>query len=122
MKGLSVLITDKNIICFLKSELKEYEQNTPMTEDERKALRKWVKNGNSVHENMSLAFDEHGKPLDFLEVYRRDVEIASILASMTEEEGDKYLLENYGINRKLIPNLDSSRYESKEVLYGQNRD
>ena len=122
MKGLSVMITDKNILRFLKSELQEYAQNTPMTKEERKALRKWVNNGNSVHENMGMAFDEHGKSLDFLEVYRQDVEIASILASMTEEEGDKYLLENYGINREFTQNLDSSRYESTEVLHGQNRD
>ena len=116
------MITDKNILRFLKSELQEYVQNTPMTKEERKALRKWVNNGNSVHENMGMAFDEHGKSLDFLEVYRQDVEIASILASMTEEEGDKYLLENYGINREFTQNLDSSRYESTEVLHGQNRD
>ena len=38
----------------LRDELIEYEQNHEMTDDERNALREWVMDGNSVHENASM--------------------------------------------------------------------
>jgi len=52
--------------------IRKYEQKTPMTSTERKALRKWVSAGNSVHDNVYHAIDdETGRTLDFLDVYRR---------------------------------------------------
>lgn len=39
----------------LESQYREYIKNTPMTKKEQRALREWVKNGNSVYENPSGA-------------------------------------------------------------------
>ena len=62
---------------FLESELREYERVTAMTEEERTVLREWVREGHSVHEK----------------------QIRRALASMSYEEGSRYLLEGYGIVR-----------------------
>lgn len=84
---------------FLNRELREYEKVTPMTEEERKALREWVHAGNSVHENRAMDFYENGRPIDFLDAYREEEEIRQALDSMSYEEGSRYLLEEYGIDR-----------------------
>jgi len=39
----------------LEKELREYEKHTVMTSEERASLRRWVRAGNSVHENPSGA-------------------------------------------------------------------
>lgn len=94
---------DKERKRFLKQELKEYEKTTLMTEEERSALREWVKAGNSVYENGAFACYEGGWPMDFLDVYREEEEIRKALASMTYEQGSRYLLEKYAIDRDAVP-------------------
>lgn len=84
---------------FLESELREYERVTAMTEEERTVLREWVWEGHSVHENGAMAVHEGGRPVDFLDVYREEEQIRRALASMSYEEGSRYLLEGYGIVR-----------------------
>lgn len=96
---------------FLKQELKEYEKTISMTEEERTALYEWVAAGNSVHENGSMASYEGGRPMDFLDVYREEEEIRSALASMSYEEGSKYLLEEYGIDRDGVMTPKPPTYE-----------
>lgn len=93
------MTTDKERRRFLKRELKEYEKATPMTDEEKTALREWVRAGNSVHENAAMAVYEGGRPMDFLDVYREDEKIRRVLETMSYEEGSKYLLEEYGIDR-----------------------
>ena len=56
--------TDKERRRFLKQELKEYEKTTAMTDEERSVLHEWVRAGNSVHENASMAVYEGGRPMD----------------------------------------------------------
>ena len=99
MKGISEMKINKEKRQLLKQELREYEKVTPMTEEEREALHEWVAAGNSVHENGSMASYESGRPVDFLDVYREEEEIRRALDSMSYEEGSKYLLEEYGIDR-----------------------
>ena len=84
---------------FLRKELKEYEKSTPMTEEERDALRKWVKDGNSVHDNPAMFVFEGGRPWDFLDVYRELEGIRKAIENISYEEGSRYLLKEYGINR-----------------------
>ena len=93
------MTTDKERRRFLKRELKEYEKATPMTDEEKTALREWVRAGNSVHENAAMAVYEGGRPMDFLDVYREDEKIRRVLETMSYEEGSKYLMEEYGIDR-----------------------
>jgi len=111
MKGISEMKIDKERKRILKQELKEYEKVTPMTEEERFALHEWVKQGNSVHENGSMAFYEGGRPMDFLDVYREEEEIRQALATMTYEEGSKYLLKEYGIDRDGVMTPKPPAYE-----------
>lgn len=81
----------KEYMRFLKKELKEYEAETFMTEDERSALHEWVNAGNSVHENGSMASYEGGRPMDFLDVYRDEEEIRKTLDRLEGKEREKYL-------------------------------
>lgn len=81
---------------FLEEELEEYEKITPMTDDEREALHWWVDKGHSVHENWSLACWEGGAPIDFLDVYREEMEEKALLDAMTEEEQEEYWNYGYG--------------------------
>lgn len=104
---------------FLKQELKEYEKTIPMTEEERTALHEWVAAGNSVHENGAMASYESGRPMDFLDVYREEEEIRCALASMSYEEGSKYLLEEYGIDRDGVMTPKPPTY--KELKKKANR-
>ncbi len=99
MKGIHKMRISAEKRRFLKKELKEYERYTPMKEEEKEALHEWVTAGNSVHENTAMAVYENGRSMDFLDVYREDEEIRRVLNSMSYEEGSKYLLEEYGINR-----------------------
>lgn len=56
-----------------KNDLKHYETYTPMTAIERKALRNWVYDGNSVHDNPYHAVNEEtGVAIDFLDIYRAE--------------------------------------------------
>ena len=76
-----------------------------------KTLHEWVAAGNSVHENASMASYESGSPADFLDVYREEEEIRRALDSMSYEEGSKYLLEEYGIDRDGITTPEPPTYE-----------
>lgn len=111
MKGISEMKISKEKRHFLRQELREYEKVIPMTEEERAALHKWVSQGNSVHENGSMVSYEGGRPMDFLDVYREEEEIRQALAKMTYEEGSKYLLEEYGIDRDGVMTPKPPTYE-----------
>ena len=58
-----------------------------------------------------MASYEGGRPMDFLDVYRQEEEIRSALASMSYEEGSKYLLEEYGIDRDGVMTPKPPAYE-----------
>ena len=67
--------TDKKQI-FPEKELIEYEKVTTMTAEEQAALRFWIAEGNSVHENASMGVDE---------------EIRQDLEKLSPTEKDKYI-------------------------------
>lgn len=67
--------------------------------------------GNSVHENGSMASYEDGRLMDFLDVYREEEESRSALASMSYEEGSRYLLKEYGIDRDGVMTPKPPAYE-----------
>lgn len=87
----------------LMQELRGYEKATPMTEEERSALRDWVEDGNSVHDNPAGTFLKNGRPMDFLDAYRENEEIRRAIEFMTYAEGTRYLREKYGIIRDEKP-------------------
>ena len=80
-------------------ELDRYEASTPMTPEEKRALRRWVSSGHSVKEAPPSKYPcAHCSypPPDFLDVYRTDREIDREIKGMTEEEALSWLRENYG--------------------------
>lgn len=75
----------------LMEEFYRYESNNDLTKEERKALLEWVKDGNSVHENPSLAEDGHGNYIDFIDDYRNDEEIRKTINSLPPRERANYI-------------------------------
>lgn len=80
----------------LESQYREYIKNTPMTKKEQRALREWVKNGNSVYENPSGAWYEGQTPIEFLIIYREDEYIRQQTKGMSSEEARRFALNYYG--------------------------
>ena len=111
MKGIYEMKISKEKRRYLKQELKEYEKNTPMTEEERKALHEWVADGNSVHENAAMASYDGGRPMDFLDVYREEERLRRAVAGMSYEQESRYLLEEYGIDRDGVTTPKPPSYE-----------
>jgi len=89
--------------AFLIKELQEYMGKKQMTKEEKKSLKEWVLNGNSVHENGSMVTYENGQPVDFLDVYREEEEIRCKLDSLSGEERERYLCEVCG--EAYVPDL-----------------
>ena len=55
---------------YLQKEYNEYAAKTSMTEEEHKALRKWIAEGNSPYSNPALYADERGIEMDFISGWR----------------------------------------------------
>ncbi len=109
---------EKEYQAMLDEELKEYLQVTKMTAKERKALRKWVATGHSVHENNAMAVYEGGFPIDFLDIYREEEEIRQATKGMRPEDARKYVMEYYGWSDELknhepepLDDIDFSKIE-----------
>lgn len=81
---------------FLENEYKEYVKKTPLTPDERRALREWVKEGYSVYENSSGAWYDGQVPVEFIEVYRDEQYIREHTKGMDPEAARKFALAYYG--------------------------
>lgn len=114
---MSTVIKEKAAI--LRNELIEYEQNHDMTEDERTALREWVMDGNSVHENAYMAYTGHGIPCDFLDAYRYEEGIHRDLEKLSPGEQENYIARLRG--EDTIDNLreDFDKLFFKTQLYEQ---
>lgn len=81
---------------FLEQQYKEYIKTMPMTKKEQRALREWVKDGNSVYENPSAAWCDGQIPVEFLTVYREEEYIRQHTKGMTPEEVRRFALAYYG--------------------------
>ena len=55
---------------YLQKEYNEYAAKTSMTEEEHKALRKWVAEENSPYSNPALYADDRGIEMDFISGWR----------------------------------------------------
>ena len=78
-----------------KIEQEEYIRRTLMTAAEKKALRKWIASGHSVHESPGSKYI-CDLDMDFLDVYRADHEIAKAIRGKTEEERIAFIKEYTG--------------------------
>lgn len=87
---------DPEIKELLEEQYKEYIKKTPMTRKEQRALREWVKNGNSVYENPSGAWYDGQVPVEFLTIYREEEYIRQQTKGMTPEEARRFAMDYYG--------------------------
>lgn len=82
---------------FLWDEYQDYIAKKPMTPYERRLVREWVKDGNSVYGcTQSRYYGESAYPMEFLEVYRSDRAIDKELQGKTPQERETYLKDLLG--------------------------
>ena len=67
-----------------------------MTKKEQRAVREWVKAGNSVYDNPAGAWLDGGVRMEYLDIYRDDEYIRQHTKGMTPEETRKFALAYYG--------------------------
>ena len=56
--------------ALLKREAAQYKATMPMSQEERRCLDDWIKNGNSVYDNPWCMADELGRPMDYISAIR----------------------------------------------------
>lgn len=96
---------------YLQEELNEYEENTHMTPGEKRALRRWVRSGHSVHdipESRYICPCCLPPEYDFLDVYRLNKELDTATKGMRAEEKRAYVDEYFGYRE---PDEEEVRWE-----------
>jgi hypothetical protein len=81
---------------YLENQYKEYLKKMTMTKKEQRAVREWVKAGNSVYDNPAGAWLDGGVRMEYLDIYRDDEYIRQHTKGMTPEETRKFALAYYG--------------------------
>ncbi len=82
---------------YLWDEYQDYIAQKPMTSCERRLVRNWVKEGNSVYGcTQSRYYGESAYPMEFREVYRSDRAIDKDLQGKTPQEREAYLKDLLG--------------------------
>lgn len=112
------VFTRDDIAYWNAMELQRYENETPMTPYERRALRKWVSSGHSVGEAPPSKYRcTHGccPPPDFLDVYREDRMLDAVRKRMNRAEREAYLKEYFGFCEE--PEEERLHREHRERLH-----
>ena len=81
---------------YLENQYKEYLKKRTMAKKEQRAVREWVKAGNSVYDNPAGAWLDGGVRMEYLDIYRDDEYIRQHTKGMTPEETRKFALAYYG--------------------------
>jgi len=69
-------MTDKAFKALLRAEMEEYMITIgELTATEKQDLRRWVADGNSVHDNPCSLYDEDGHPMDYINAVRVNAEM-----------------------------------------------
>lgn len=101
-------------------ELEKYEQKTPMTPYEKRALRRWVASGHSVREappSRYACIHCCYPPPSFLDVYREDKQLDAATKGMTEVEKTSYLKAYIGFPEE--SEEERTRREENQRLHEQ---
>ena len=101
-------------------ELEKYEQETPMTPYEKRALRRWVASGHSVMETPPSRYAcIHCcyPPPSFLDVYREDKQLDAATRGMTKSEKASYLKEYVGFPEESAE--EQAQREANQHLHEQ---
>lgn len=99
----------QEVRTFLLKQLKEYEANTPMNKEERKALHDWVANGRSPYDNGDYICGDNGFPLDFISALRAEKELRDWFDSLSEEEKEA---ERMGYIYQYSPETDDVYFDT----------
>lgn len=93
---------------YLENQYKEYLKKRTMTKKEQRAVREWVKAGNSVYDNPAGAWLDGGVRMEYLDIYRDDEYIRQHTKGMTPEETRKFALAYYGWDNDPDLEIDDS--------------
>ena len=93
---------------YLENQYKEYLKKRTMTKKEQRAVREWVKAGNSVYDNPAGAWQDGMVRMEFLDVYRDDEYIRQHTKGMSPEETRKFAMAYYGWDDDLDPEIYDS--------------
>jgi hypothetical protein len=83
--GYSLRLEHDNTLWELKIKIRQLQGRIvetylltvgDITEDERRDLLEWVAAGKSVYDNPCLIYDDSGRPMDFINACRLDLEMA----------------------------------------------
>ena len=81
---------------YLENQYKEYIKKRTMTKKEQRAVREWVKAGNSVYDNPEGAWQDGGVRVEYLDTYRDNEYIRQHTKGMSLEETKRFALAYYG--------------------------
>ena len=92
-----------DVKLILEKQYKDFIKNNTMTKEERKAVLKWVKDGNSVYDNGSGVYS-----MDFLTVYREEEYIRNRTKGMSPEETHRFAMNFYGWSEDDNPSSENT--------------
>ena len=81
---------------YLENQYKDYLNKRTMTKKEQRAVREWVKAGNSVYDNPDGAWLDGGVRVEYLDIYRDHEYIRQYTRGMSDEERRRFALAYYG--------------------------
>jgi len=81
---------------YLENQYNEYLKKRTMTKKEQRAVREWVKAGNSVYDNPDGAWLDSGVCMEYLDAYKDDEYIRQHTKGMSAEETKQFALAYYG--------------------------
>lgn len=93
---------------YLENQYKEYLKKRTMTKKEQRAVREWVKDGNSVYDNPEGAWLDGGVRMEYLDIYRDHEYIRQHTKGMSSEETRRFALAYYGWDDDPAPKIDDS--------------
>lgn len=114
------VFTKEDIAYSNAIELEKFEQETPMTPYEKRALRRWVASGHSVMETPPSRYPcIHCcyPPPSFLDVYREDKQLDAATKGMSRAERKAYLRKYLGFEEE--PEEERKEREEQKRLHEQ---
>ena len=93
---------------YLENQYKEYLKKRTMTKKEQRAVREWVKDGNSVYDNPDGAWLDGGVRMEYLDTYRDNEYIRQHTKGMSPEETRRFALAYYGWDDEQDLGIDDS--------------
>jgi len=68
----------------IRQELRDFENTYPLTLGERKEVRKWVSDGNSINTNPWFYYFDNGYEMNYLDAMRFDDELYKEMVTKTQ--------------------------------------